>query len=86
MTRMFRWIASGPSPRARGKLTWGYYGGAMVGSIPAGAGEAAQWQTAVDAMMVHPRGRGGSPDKAAQRRLALRPSPRARGKPSLLCH
>ena len=71
----------GPSPRARGKLKGEEILLALVGTIPAGAGETTLWTRHRSTWWDHPRGRGGNRPGLGCFLPSEGPSPRARGKP-----
>ena len=70
----------GPSPRARGKLTFLLPHRTRRGTIPAGAGETGDCARGGRGGGDHPRGRGGNIGKGSCCLAHWGPSPRARGK------
>ena len=74
-------ISPGPSPRVRGKLPLRASRVAVIGSIPARAGETHFGQLQFLSQRVHPRACGGNPGARRCARAAAGPSPRVRGKP-----
>ncbi len=75
-------LATGPSPRGRGKLSPYRCRPSTGGSIPAWAGETASDQCRHRGRQVHPRVGGGNFAKIAKATDLSGPSPRGRGKPS----
>ena len=74
-------VVWGPSPRVRGSPLAGNDPVAMVGSIPAGAGEPGVLTRRGAACRVHPRGCGGAASCSSSPLLTKGPSPRVRGSP-----
>ena len=73
---------SGPSPRARGRLTFAVWAQAADRSIPACAGETCGPAGERSRRGVHPRVRGGDELETRQMARGKGPSPRARGRPA----
>ena len=83
LMRLVRCLASGLSPRVRGKLPiWNRYR-RMAGSIPACAGETTAAAADVGTTEVYPRVCGGNPWGRIQVGFRLSLSPRVRGKPAV---
>ena len=69
----------GPSPRVRGILGAAKVVGRKAGSIPARAGNPADWSRRTSTGTVHPRACGESPSGRPRKHDARGPSPRVRG-------
>ena len=70
---------NGPSPRVRGIQAAHVAPHAVLGSIPAGAGNPWLGFRAASRLRVHPRGCGESPSRARRALTGPGPSPRVRG-------